>query len=890
MKKEIIRIEGVREHNLQNLSLSIPRGEFTVVTGVSGSGKSTLAFNVLFAEGQRRFLDSMSAYARQFVEQLPRADLDLIEGIPPSVSIEQRSTRGGGKSTVGTLTEVYHFLRLLYARLGIQYCESCNIPILGRSRQLVIEQAIQDIKEEPGNVQCLVPILRARKGNHMELLQEMASEGWYNVRIDGEYYFLKKIPQLSRYSAHDIDIVIPLRDTGEERIRKKLTEALNKGKGVFTLSFRPGKEKIYSEHCSCSQCGRSYAALDPYDFSFNSPRGWCPECRGFGEIFYLPDVDRGSRAEDIEESWFEWMRDEREICPACEGSRLKSSSRWVRLPKEWFSQLKEGPTLVDIAGMNASQALELFERVKVSDSYAQNILRDILPEIRSRLAFLNRVGLDYLSLGRGIPTLSGGEAQRIRLAAQLGSTLSGVLYVLDEPTIGLHARDNARLIETLQGLKKRGNTLVVVEHDEDTIRAADHILDIGPGAGIEGGKVVFQGSFQELEKEENSLTGRSLNLKQKYPSRGERREVRCKTCGNEGKKQWLILKRAQLHNLKNVTLKLPLGRFIVVTGVSGSGKSSLVRGCLYPALKQKIESRSERNGISKTDKDFCLEGDESIRAVYEVDQSPIGRTPRSVPATYVGFFDDIRKIFAQGIEAKLKGFQPGRFSFNSAAGRCSVCEGAGFIKVSMNFMPPAFVTCEHCGGTRFNPETLDVRYQGKNISEILQMTVAEGIIFFANHPKILRALQALADTGLSYMKLGQGSPTLSGGEAQRIKLVKHLLSGLRSGREVVPSNSKDLPRNSSFFILEEPSIGLHSSDIHRLTEVIQRLVDSGHTVLVIEHNYDLIAEADWVIDLGPKGGEAGGEIVAVGTPSQIAKNKASVTGQYLKRHLKARSK
>ena len=605
MKKEIIRIEGVREHNLQNLSLSIPRGEFTVVTGVSGSGKSTLAFNVLFAEGQRRFLDSMSAYARQFVEQLPRADLDLIEGIPPSVSIEQRSTRGGGKSTVGTLTEVYHFLRLLYARLGIQYCESCNIPILGRSRQLVIEQAIQDIKEEPGNVQCLVPILRARKGNHMELLQEMASEGWYNVRIDGEYYFLKKIPQLSRYSAHDIDIVIPLRDTGEERIRKKLTEALNKGKGVFTLSFRPGKEKIYSEHCSCSQCGRSYAALDPYDFSFNSPRGWCPECRGFGEIFYLPDVDRGSRAEDIEESWFEWMRDEREICPACEGSRLKSSSRWVRLPKEWFSQLKEGPTLVDIAGMNASQALELFEGVKVSDSYAQNILRDILPEIRSRLAFLNRVGLDYLSLGRGIPTLSGGEAQRIRLAAQLGSTLSGVLYVLDEPTIGLHARDNARLIETLQGLKKRGNTLVVVEHDEDTIRAADHILDIGPGAGIEGGKVVFQGSFQELEKEENSLTGRSLNLKQKYPSRGERREILCNLCGNKGKKQWLILKEARLHNLKDVTLRLPLGRFIVVTGVSGSGKSSLVRGCLYPALKQKIESRSERNGISKTDKDFC---------------------------------------------------------------------------------------------------------------------------------------------------------------------------------------------------------------------------------------------------------------------------------------------
>ena len=888
MKKEIIRIEGVREHNLQNLSLSIPRGEFTVVTGVSGSGKSTLAFNVLFAEGQRRFLDSMSAYARQFVEQLPRADLDLIEGIPPSVSIEQRSTRGGGKSTVGTLTEVYHFLRLLYARLGIQYCESCNIPILGRSRQLVIEQAIQDIKEEPGNVQCLVPILRARKGNHMELLQEMASEGWYNVRIDGEYYFLKKIPQLSRYSAHDIDIVIPLRDTGEERIRKKLTEALNKGKGVFTLSFRPGKEKIYSEHCSCSQCGRSYAALDPYDFSFNSPRGWCPECRGFGEIFYLPDVDRGSRAEDIEESWFEWMRDEREICPACGGSRLKSSSRWVRLPKEWFSQLKEGPTLVDIAGMNASQALELFERLKVNDSYAQNILRDILPEIRSRLAFLNRVGLDYLTLGRGIPTLSGGEAQRIRLAAQLGSTLSGVLYVLDEPTIGLHARDNARLIETLQGLKKRGNTLVVVEHDEDTIRAADHILDIGPGAGIEGGKVVFQGSFQELEKEENSLTGRSLNLKQKYPSRGERREVRCKTCGNEGKKQWLILKRAQLHNLKNVTLKLPLGRFIVVTGVSGSGKSSLVRGCLYPALKQKIESRSERNGISKTDKDFCLEGDESIRAVYEVDQSPIGRTPRSVPATYVGFFDDIRKIFAQGIEAKLKGFQPGRFSFNSAAGRCSVCEGAGFIKVSMNFMPPAFVTCEHCGGTRFNPETLDVRYQGKNISEILQMTVAEGIIFFANHPKILRALQALADTGLSYMKLGQGSPTLSGGEAQRIKLVKHLLSGLRSGKEVVPSNSKDLPRNSSFFILEEPSIGLHSSDIHRLTEVIQRLVDSGHTVLVIEHNYDLIAEADWVIDLGPEGGEQGGEIVAEGTPEQIAEQD-TWTGRYLKRYFASHS-
>ncbi len=891
MAKKVIRLEGVREHNLQNLSLELPHGKFIVVTGVSGSGKSTLAFNVLFSEGQRRFLDSMNAYARQFVQQLPRADLDYIEGVPPSVSIEQQSTRGGGKSTVGTLTEVYHFFRLLYSRLGVQYCEDCDIPITGGTRASVIEIAQKDFaKIRKKKVVCLAPILRGRKGTHIELLQKIEKQGFKQVRVDGEYHFLNPVPKLSRYNAHDIDVVIFSELSGSALLVEKLNVALNVGKGVFSLSTFGGEEKIYSAHRSCPQCARSYPQLDPYDFSFNSPRGWCPICRGFGETFYLPDVKRGARAEDIEESWFSWMEEEREVCRECSGSRLKSMSRRVRLPGGWFDGSSRGPSLVELVAMNAAQALELFSKIEVKDEFALNIVRDILPEVKSRLSFLNKVGLDYLCLDRGIPTLSGGEAQRIRLAAQLGSTLSGVLYVMDEPTIGLHARDNALLISSLKKLRSQGNTLVVVEHDEDTIREADYLVDMGPGAGVRGGKIVFHGTLKELLRCNNSLTAQFFSdHKCAFPSRGERRPVirgkteQVLTSSKNKPNFWLTLKNAALHNLKNVTAKFPLNRFIVVTGVSGSGKSSLTRGCLFPALKQKIAERKTRVS-SQGRKENLIEGDQTIQAIYEVDQSPIGRTPRSVPATYIGFFDLIRKIFAQTPDARTKGYQAGRFSFNSKLGRCAACEGAGLIKISMNFMPPAYITCNDCGGRRFNPETLDVRYQGKNIDEILNMSVEEALIFFKNHPRILKSLNALSDTGLDYIKLGQGSPTLSGGEAQRMKLVTHLLGGLESKAQLL----RRAEAKSSFFILEEPTIGLHASDVKKLVTVLQQLVDAGNTVLVIEHNYDLIAEADWVIDLGPEGGEQGGHIVAEGTPEEVARTQ-TWTGKYLKEYLDRKS-
>ncbi|MDI9401428.1 MAG: excinuclease ABC subunit A [Verrucomicrobiota bacterium] len=893
MAKKVIRLEGVREHNLKNLSLELPHGKFIVVTGVSGSGKSTLAFNVLFSEGQRRFLDSMNAYARQFVQQLPRADLDYIEGIPPAVSIEQRSTRGGGKSTVGTLTEVYHFFRLLYARLGVQYCEDCDIPITGGTRENVIEEAQKNLaKTKKGKIICLAPILRGRKGTHIELLRKIGKQGFQQVRVDREYYHLEPLPKLSRYNPHDIDVVVFSQLPSADEIVKKLEEALSVGKGVFSIITPDGEEKIYSAHRSCPKCARSYPQLDPYDFSFNSPRGWCPSCRGFGETFYLPDVKRGVRAEDIEESWFSWMEEEREVCHECHGSRLKPMSRMVRLPVQWFSGLPKGPSLAELVAMNADQALKLFSKIEVKDEFVLDIVRDIFPEVKSRLSFLNTVGLDYLCLDRGIPTLSGGEAQRIRLAAQLGSTLSGVLYVLDEPTIGLHARDNALLISSLKKLRSQGNTLLVVEHDEDTMREADYLVDMGPGAGVRGGEIVFQGTLQKLLQCKKSQTAQFLsNSHCKFPARGERRSVNLNKQQRAAKapksqhtpSSWLTLKSATLHNLKGLTVKFPLNRFIVITGVSGSGKSSLARGCLYSALKQHLEERKTKSTSRKKVKNL-ITGAQSIRAIYEVDQSPIGRTPRSVPATYIGFFDLIRKIFAQTPDARTKGYQAGRFSFNSKLGRCTGCSGAGLVKISMNFMPPAYIPCNDCGGSRFNPETLDVHYQGKNIAEVLDMSVEEAIAFFKNHSRVLKSLKALSDTGLDYIKLGQSSPTLSGGEAQRMKLVTHLLGGL----EPKTQGLKHAEAKGSFFILEEPTIGLHASDVEKLVSVIQQLVDVGNTVLVIEHNYDLIAEADWVIDMGPEGGEGGGRIVAEGTPEEVAQAD-TWTGKYLKEYLSQKS-
>jgi len=925
-----IIIHGAREHNLKNLSLVIPRDRFIVITGVSGSGKSTLAFDLLFAEGQRRFLDSMNVYARQFVEQLSRPDVDLIAGIPPTVSIEQRSSRGGGKSTVATVTEVYHFVRLLFARLGTQFCPDCQVPVEAQTRDEVGRRLQTEMKKR-GNLLLLAPVVKHRKGFHTDIAEWAARHGYAKVRADGKIFSTTGPFRLDRFREHNVEIVVGVaasrqsaagfscgerRRSAEPPLRELVDETLRLGQGTLLALDNHGQLTVHSTERSCPNCGRSFEPLDPKHFSYNSPQGWCPKCRGFGELFYMPeDVDRGAREDDIAESWFDWMEGQREICPECQGARLKPIARAVRLSansKLKISNFKSGLTIDALAQMSVESADKLFRQIGFKGREAQ-IARDILPEIRERLKFLNEVGLGYLQLGRGVPTLSGGESQRIRLAAQLGSNLSGVLYILDEPTIGLHARDNEQLLATLQKLKSRGNSVVVVEHDEGTMRQADYIIDLGPGAGVHGGEVVAAGTLAELLRHPESITGRCLRARKTYPTRGQRRLVTpvaagvrrlisesekhrrlSRKAGSAATKSWLTLHHAAKNNLKNLTVRFPLGRLVLVTGVSGSGKSTLIRECLLPALRAALDTRHPTL-------DTRLAGFETLKSVYEVDQSPIGRTPRSIPATYVGFFDDIRRLFAQVPEARLRGYSPSRFSFNSPQGRCPECEGAGQIKLEMNFLPPAFVRCESCGGTRFDRETLDVEYRGKNIAQVLELSVEEAMEFFASIPRIKRALQALGDTGLGYLKLGQTSPTLSGGEAQRVKLVSHLLAGLNQRPEVrsrrsdgdtsqltLPTSGLRLPASgfrppaSNLFILEEPTIGLHMADVERLVEVLQRLVDAGHSVIVIEHNLDLIAEADWIIDLGPEGGDGGGRIVAEGTPEQISWYRRSHTGRFLK--------
>jgi excinuclease ABC subunit A len=916
---QAIAIHGAREHNLKNVSLSVPRGKFVVVTGVSGSGKSTLAFDLLFAEGQRRFLDSMNVYARQFVEQLSRPDVDLITGIPPTVSIEQRTSRGGGKSTVATVTEVYHFIRLLFARLGTQFCPDCQVPVEAQTRDELGRRLRHELRQR-GDLRLLAPVVRNRKGFHTDVGEWAASHGYAEVRADGKFYSTSERLRLDRFREHDVEIVVgvlgakqwgrgeaakgkQLHKEGTSRyggdgaaqleVQQLIDQTLKLGQGtLFALDDRK-HTTVHSTERACPECGRSFEALDPKHFSYNSPQGWCPRCRGFGELFYLPDVDRGARADAIEESWYGWQEGEREICPDCGGARLKPLARAVRLGigngQSQQANWKTALTLDSLAQMPVEAANSLFRKISFKGR-AGAIARDILPEIRERLKFLSEVGLGYLQLGRGVPTLSGGEGQRIRLAAQLGSNLSGVLYILDEPTIGLHARDNEQLLAALQALKARGNSVLVVEHDEATMRRADYIIDLGPGPGVHGGEVVATGTLAELLRHPESVTGKCLRAHRQFPTRGSRRPVgkvqspRSKVQGPKSEAgqsllaaaasaegRWLTLRGADKNNLKDLTVRFPLGRLVLVTGVSGSGKSTLIRECLFPALK----AATVRHASRSTQPEPLLTGFDSLQAVYEVDQSPIGRTPRSIPATYVGFFDDIRQLFAQVPEARLRGYSPSRFSFNSAQGRCPECEGAGTIKLEMNFLPPAFVRCEVCGGTRFNRETLDIEYHGKNIAAVLDLSVEEALDFFASLPRLKRPLQALRDTGLGYLKLGQTSPTLSGGEAQRVKLVSHLLAGLKE-----PHLLERLPKRN-LFILEEPTIGLHMADVQRLVEVLQRLVNAGHSVIVIEHNLDLIAEADWVIDLGPEGGEGGGRIVAEGTPEQIARNKRSHTGRFL---------
>ncbi len=884
----VIAIHGAREHNLKDLSLAVPRDCFVVVTGVSGSGKSTLAFDLLFAEGQRRFLDSMSVYARQFVEQLSRPDVDLITGIPPTVSIEQRSSRGGGKSTVATVTEVYHFVRLLFARLGTQYCPECRLAVEAQTRDEVGRRLQRELRRR-GELLLLAPVIKGRKGFHTDVAEWAAKHGYAQVRADGQLLATSQRLRLDRFREHNVEIVVgALRrnTTAAGRAsgapQRVIDETLELGKGMLLALDDDGQISVHSTERACPECGRSFEALDPKNFSYNSPRGWCPRCRGFGELFYLPEVDRGARADDIEESWYDWQEGSRETCPECQGARLNAVARAVRLDAasglSAMGDFKLAPTIEAFSEMPVRRATEVFGRVRFKGR-AGVIARDILPEIRERLRFLSEVGLGYLQLGRGVPTLSGGEGQRIRLAAQLGSNLSGVLYILDEPTIGLHPRDNQQLLAALQKLRSRGNSVLVVEHDEQTMRRADYIIDLGPGAGAHGGEVVAAGTLSELLRHPGSITGKCLRARKNHPARGRRREVREQETKSGARQGWLRLEGARKNNLKDVAVCFPLGRLVLVTGVSGSGKSTLIRECLRPALTDALKSSksaSNSRRIPGRASSLRVSGYESIQAVREVDQSPIGRTPRSVPATYVGFFDTIRQLFAQVPEARLRGYCPGRFSFNSPQGRCPECKGAGTIKLEMSFLPPAFVRCEVCGGTRFNQETLDIAYHGRNLAQVLELSVEAAAGFFASVPRLRGPLQSLCDTGLGYLKLGQTSPTLSGGEAQRVKLVTHLLAGLKE-----PEPLDCVPKRN-LFILEEPTIGLHIADVRRLVDVLQRLVDAGHTVLVIEHNLDLIAEADWVIDLGPEGGEGGGRIVARGTPEQIARHKRSHTGRFLR--------
>jgi excinuclease ABC subunit A len=868
--REILILKA-REHNLRNVDIVIPREKFTVITGISGSGKSTVAFDILFAEGQRRYLESLNAYARQFVQPSARPDVDAVSGIPPTVAIEQRTSRGGRKSTVGTMTELHHFLRLLFVKLGTQHCPDCGDAITPQTPEAIAARLLKEFRGE--TVRLLAPLVTARKGYYTDLAKWAAAKGVGILRVDGIDVPTEPWPRLDRFREHDIDLPVgelKVTPKSERELRELLDLALSYGKGLVKVAANAGiasnADLLFSTKRACPSCSRSFPEPDPRLFSWNSKHGWCPRCFGTGLL--LQGFDEEQSGEEI--WWNDWFEGEERRCPICDGARLRPEALAVTF---------QGRNIAQFSALPVEEAELLFRKLELRGREGE-IARDILAEIRGRLAFLREVGLSYLSLDRSAPTLSGGEAQRIRLAAQLGSNLRGVCYILDEPTIGLHPRDNRMLLDTLAKLEGKGNTVVVVEHDEETIRRAEHVIDLGPGAGVNGGYVVAAGTVADVTASPDSLTGRFLAEPLRHPL------VARRPAPLEGDPA-VSVRGADLHNLRDVDVSIPLSRLVCVTGVSGSGKSTLVREVIHGNLKQLVAEQRVAHGRAQHPAlRGCADiaGAENVGRVLEVDQTPIGKTPRSCPATYVGFWDAVRKLFAGTPEAKMHGWGPSRFSFNVKGGRCDECDGQGMKTIGMSFLPDVKVTCEACRGARFNPETLLVRYRGKNIGEVLAMDAAEAAEFFAVHPGIRHPLQLLCEVGLGYLTLGQQSPTLSGGEAQRIKLVTELAKAREDATSIRRSPH-------TLYLLDEPTIGLHMADVEKLVRVLHRLVAAGNSVVVIEHNLDVVAEGDWIIDLGPEGGRGGGRIVAQGTPEEVARvRKGSVTAKYLRDFLKERGR
>lgn len=899
-----LSILGAREHNLKNVSTEIPHNKMTVVTGVSGSGKSSLAFDIVFAEGQRRFMESMSAYARQFVEQMPRADVDELKGIAPTVAIEQRVTKGTRKSTVATITEVSQYLRLMYARIGIQHSPTTGEAVVSQSEAALVKRLQNILKENKSKqLRLCAPLIRGRKGHHEPLANWARTHGYKQLRIDGELVAIDKFKKLDRYKEHDIELVVSDLKEKTTPASSALKEALRIGKGSAFLMTPKGEVISWlSTKRTDPTTGEAFPELDPKHFSWNSPRGWCPTCRGYGQLFdWMAKEDPDNKENPIDHlDDFEHG----DTCPDCNGTRLNELSRAVRLPLK----PKGSVSLPELLELTPSDLIQALKRVKVTKRSGA-VLDELLPEIEERMRFMDRVGLDYLGLNRATATLSGGEAQRIRLAAQLGSNLSGVLYVLDEPSIGLHARDNEKLIESLEQLRNRGNTLVIVEHDEDTMRHADKIIDLGPAAGIHGGEIVASGTLAQLKKNKQSITGKYLRKSMPHPLRGEHRDLPEAWSPRKKKshEHWINLQGAALRNLKGFDVQIPKQRLTAICGVSGAGKSTLTRDLLKPLVETAIQTKSAKLtpkelrasnaerltsntgktatsiqapafdvGSSKFSTFRSLSGAESVRKVIEVDQSPIGKTPRSTPATYIGAFDIIRNIYANLPEARYRGYTAGTFSFNTKGGRCETCKGAGRVKLEMNFMPDTYVTCDDCNGRRYGAELDELRWNGKSIADVLAMSFEEAAEFFNFHTGLQSLLEAMVETGLGYIELGQYSPTLSGGEAQRLKLVSELAKGMPTFKERQYAKGQ-----GNLYILEEPTIGLHLSDVERLIELLHRLVDKGHTVIVIEHHLDVIADADYVIEIGPNGGDTGGELLYQGVVDGLKKTKRSITAKFI---------